>query len=84
MPPQSNINMANLILEVKQLKKGFNYTVKDGDTIIDTRNSNRAYVAASLYFNTSTPDKYLRPLYPSCMDLIGKVYESIYATKGYH
>ena len=75
--------MANLILEVKQLKKGFNYTVKDGDTIIDTRNSNRAYVAASLYFHPSTPDKYLRPLYHSRMDLIGKGDGARYAKNGY-
>ena len=75
--------MAKLILEVKQLKKGFNYTVKDGDTIIDTRNSNRAYVAASLYFHPSTPDKYLRPLYHSRMDLIGKGDGARYAKNGY-
>ena len=75
--------MANLILEVKQLKKGFNYTVKDGDTIIDTRNSNRAYVAASLYFHPSTPDKYLRPLYHSRMDLIGKGAGARYSKNGY-
>ena len=32
--------MDNLTLEVKELKNGFQYTVKEGDTVIDTRKSN--------------------------------------------
>ena len=75
--------MANLILEVKQLKNGFQYTVRDGETIIDTRKSNREYVAASLYFHPSTPDKYLRPLYHSRMDLIGKGDGARFSKNGY-
>lgn len=61
-----------MTLEVEKLKNGFKYTVKEGDKVIDTRNSNRVYVAASVYYKPENPTGYLRPLYHGNMNLIGK------------
>ena len=64
--------MDNLTLEVEKLKNGFKYTVKEGNRVIDTRKSNRVYVAASVYYKPETPTDYKRPLFHGNMNLIGK------------
>lgn len=61
--------MRNLALEVKALKNGFKYTVKDGETVIDTRKSGRSYVAASVFFSKNS-NTYVA-LYHGRPDLIG-------------
>ena len=75
--------MDNLILEVEKLKNGFKYTVKEGDTVIDTRKSNRVYVAASVYYKSDNPTNYHRPLYHGSMNLIGKGDGARFAKEGY-
>lgn len=75
--------MNNLTLEVKELKKGFRYTVKDGDKVLDTRKSNRVYVAASVFYSPEDPASHLRPFYHGNINLVGKGDGAYYIKKGY-
>lgn len=74
--------MKNLTMTCETLKKGFKYTIKDGDTVIDTRKSDRVYVAASVPYVEET-NRPMRPLYHGRLDLIGKGEVSRYVKAGY-
>ena len=62
----------NLELQVKELKNGFKYTILRDGVEIDSRKSNRTYVAVSVFALAADTSRIMETMYHGRMDLVGK------------